>query len=80
MMTLKFSPLANNMLSDTDRMCVLDYIQNKDYIEDKSNQHFTIRNRFLSDDTNIETLEVFINENGLIFIFDIDYLAEKIML
>ncbi|MDQ1341181.1 MAG: hypothetical protein QG567_2339, partial [Campylobacterota bacterium] len=52
----------------------------KDYIENKANQYFTVRNRFLSDDTNIDVLEVFVNENGLIFIFDIDYLVENVTL
>lgn len=79
-LNLKFSAFAHNMISDTDRKYVIDYINSKDYIENKANQYFTVRNRFLSDDTNIDVLEVFVNENGLIFIFDIDYLVENVTL
>lgn len=79
-MTLKFSPLAENMLSNADKKCVIDYINGKDCIENKPNQYFTVRNRLLADDTNIDVLEVFVSEVGLIFIFDIDYLIEKVTL
>jgi len=70
----KFTKFAKKILSDDDKNVILEYIEDKDYIENKANQYFTIRGRFFGADTKYDVVEVFVNEKGLIFIFDIKYI------